>query len=330
MGLVSIVVLDKFYWQTGLLEEDLPDFSFGHLIRSLIIFISLSAISWSLITRYRQKPILIETITMPLERLIVAVALIVGILLLTLFITDPKVFSILSEEDGPGEYSSALLLLVSSSIFFLSFLRFRKNPNIPFIVKCTFFFFTLIFFVIAMEEISWFQRILKFHTPDLLNRNSQNEFNIHNIATSWFENSYYFGAFLFLIVLPFVWRLLYNDLHNNFTKLFVPKTAATIICALACAYNFDMWNILFTQISFFAAIIILFIFYKFTNNRNDKFIFIFTIFLIVITQAVFLFNGENFIRLWDVTEYKEFFIPLAFVGYAWGVYRNFKQVYLVK
>lgn len=67
MGLASIVVLDKFYWQTGLLEENLLNFSFGHLIRSLIIFISLSAIAWSLITKSHSYPILIEPITMTFE-----------------------------------------------------------------------------------------------------------------------------------------------------------------------------------------------------------------------------------------------------------------------
>lgn len=256
--------------------------------------------------------------------------MIAAILLLILFLTNPNVFSALSEEDGPGEWSLALLLFASSFIFFLSFLRFRKNINIPLIIKCAFFLFAVIFFVIAMEEISWFQRILKFKTPDLLNHNSQHEFNFHNIATSWFENSYYFGAFLFLIVLPFVWRFIYNDLHNNILKLLIPKISAVIICAVACAYNFDMWNILFTQISFFASIIVLFVFYKFAKKRNEKFIFIFTIILIVITQAAFLFNGEHFIRLWDITEYKEFFIPLAFVEYSWGVYSNFNHVYLVK
>ena len=132
------------------------------------------------------------------------------------------------------------------------------------------------------------------------------------------------------MVLPFVWRVVYNEPNKDYAKLFVPRPFIAIICAVTCAYNFDMWNILFTQISFFGAIVILFIFYTFSNNGHEKFMFIFTIFLIVITQVFFLLNGERFMRPWEVTEYKEFFIPLAFLGYALGVYRNTNQVYSIK
>lgn len=330
MGFLILLALDKFYWSSGLLDENWPNFSYGHLFRSVIIFISFSAISWSLIIRNQLKMILIEGIGIPFERLIVLGALFLAILFLTLFLINPTVFSTSSEEDGPIEWGSALLLLSGSLIFVISFIRFRKSLNIPLIVRCTFLFFALIFFIIAMEEISWFQRFLKFQTSNLLNHNSQNEFNFHNVATSLFENIYYFGTFLFLMVLPLVWRLVYNELNSDYAKLFVPRPFITIICAVTCAYNFDMWNILFTQISFFGAIVILFIFYKFTNNGHEKFMFIFTIFLVVITQIFFLLNGERFMRPWEVTEYKEFFIPLAFFGYSVSVYNYVSQVYLAE
>lgn len=42
----------------------------------------------------------------------------------------------------------------------------------------------------------------------------------------------------------------------------------------------------------------------------------------------FLVYGENFYRLWDVTEYKELFIPLAFFIYSLSVYRQVNKTCL--
>ena len=328
--LVTIPFLDKFYFKSGFLEENVPIFSTGQILRSLIILISLSAMIFSLINLSLSKPFLIEIIGIQFEKIFLIVTDFLAMLFLIIFLVAPLTFSNLSKEDGLIEWSSMILSLCGSFIFIASLLRSRKSQNIPLIVRGTFLLFGLLLFLIAMEEISWFQRILKFQTPNEFSHNSQNEFNFHNFATNLSENIYYFGTFLFLAVLPFAWRILYGELSSGYSKLFIPKPYITIIYAIACAFNYDMWNIFFTQISFFTAIIVLFVFYKFTKKRHEKFIFIFTIFLVAVTQVIFLFNGENFSRIWDVTEYKEFFIPLAFLAYAWGVYRNVNHVYLVK
>jgi hypothetical protein len=58
-------------------------------------------------------------------------------------------------------------------------------------------------FVIGMEEISWGQRLFGFATPErLAEANWQAEFNFHNVQTDLSETVYYFGAGIFLIVLP--------------------------------------------------------------------------------------------------------------------------------
>ncbi len=89
-----------------------------------------------------------------------------------LFCSDDTVRN-LGHEDGFFEWMTAVLFLVSSIIFFLTFLR---NKNI-FILGLA-----LIFFVGAGEEISWGQRVLDFSTPESLNKiNAQHEFNIHNL-----------------------------------------------------------------------------------------------------------------------------------------------------
>ena len=80
----------------------------------------------------------------------------------------------LGREDGIFEYLTAILLLISSILLFVCFLR-TKNLFLLGLM--------IVLFFGAGEEISWGQRILSFKTPETLNSiNVQHEFNIHNIA----------------------------------------------------------------------------------------------------------------------------------------------------
>jgi hypothetical protein len=136
------------------------------------------------------------------------------------------------------------------------------------------------------------------------------------------ENLYYFGAFLFLVVLPFL-RVLYPSADKNKQPgPLIPRPFVAIIGSMACAYNFDMWNIIFIQIAFLGSLILMFLLALFIANEQERIVVFLALFLIVVTQAVFLVNGDNYSRLWDVTEYKEFFIPLGFLAYSVSVYRN--------
>ena len=328
IGLVSVIALDKLYWGTGVITEGWPNFSLGHLIRSIIIFVSILAIFWSLIGRNRPKLILDESNGVPLERLSILGALSVSVIILFLFIFEPSTFNVLSLEDGPIEWGSALLLLGSCIIVAISFSKSRNVLNIPKVTQLSLALLSLVFFVMAMEEISWFQRVLEIETPKAFDGNPHHEMNLHNYATNYVENIYYFGAFLFLVVLPFV-RLLFPYVsNNNYLRIFVARPFIGIIGSIACAYNFDMWNIIFTQIAFGGSIVILFAFAIFSSNRNEKYIILFTIFLIATTQVLFLINGVNFVRLWEVTEYKELLIPLVLFIYSLDVSTYINRVYL--
>lgn len=330
IGLAGVLFLDKFYWRTGVFPEGRPDFSFDYLMRSAVIFISLCAVYWGLIGGRKPQLVILKSDGMPIERLSILGTLLVSIIFLFLFIFKSSVFSVLSFEDGLIEWCSAILLLGACIIFLVAFARYRNYLSIPKITQWTFVFLAFVFFIIAMEEISWFQRVIEVKTPVLFKDNMQNEINFHNFATDKVENIYYFGAFLFLVALPFLRVSFSSAVNNNYLRLFVPRPFISIIAAVACAYNFYMWNIIFIQISFFGSVIILFAFAIYCNNWNERGIIVFTISLIVITQAFFLSNGDNFYRTWEVTEYKEFLIPLAFFVYSLSVYSSVGQVYLEK
>jgi hypothetical protein len=158
-------------------------------------------------------------------------------------------------------------------------------------------------------------------TPELFASNAQGEMNFHNLGptgrgTDYMENAYYMAAFVFLVMLPFI--------RGSFPRLFeigglgfcAPRELLAVPGAIACAYTYDMWNIAFLQIQFFASVIVLAAFAWRAKRPAVRGLFGFSLVLMIVTQMVFLLNGDRFLREWDVTEYREFFIPLGFFMYA--------------
>ena len=167
-----------------------------------------------------------------------------------------------------------------------------------------------------MEEISWGQHALGFQTPGLFSGNEQDEFNFHNWATNRIENLYYVGAFAFLVVMPCL-RLWYprHFNHERFGPLIAPPSVA-LIGALVCAFNYDMWNIVFTQVAFFGSLLALLLLALSSADRRDQILMLATIVAAIVAQGVFLLSGDRYERLWEVTEYKEFFIALGFFAFS--------------
>ena len=256
------------------------------------------------------------------ERISILGALCVAGLFLLLFLIDPVVFNEMSLEDGPIEWGSALLLLCCCVVFMMSFAKARTQAKVSVFTMGMLALLAFVFFIIAMEELSWFQRTLGLETPDMFAGNEQREMNFHNFATNRIENIYYFGAFLFLVVLPLPRVLFPTKVGNTHVTPLIPRPFIAIVGAIACAYNFDMWNILFTQIAFFGSIIILCLLALLSTNDNERIVVVCAVLLLMTTQTMFLVNGDDFPRLWTVTEYKEFLIPLGFLAYSVSVYRK--------
>ncbi len=319
------MLFDKLYWSNGIFAEGWPDSSPVHIIRSIIIFISVLAMILSLIGNSRLKLRLDENSEVPLEQLSIIGVLSISVVFLFLFIFKPSIFNTLSLEDGIIEWGSFALLFGSGIIAAISFFLSRNISVIPKGTQLSIALLSLIFFVIAMEEASWFQRTLEIETPKIFGANIQHEMNLHNFYTNPVENIYYNGVFLFLVILPFVRFLFPCILNNNYLRIFVARPFIGVIGSIACAYNFDMWNIIFTQIAFFGSVLILCVFFIFSSSRSEKYIISFTILLITVTQVIFLANGVNFARIWEVTEYKEFFIPLALFIYSMDLFAYMKR-----
>lgn len=91
-------------------------------------------------------------------------------------------------EDGPIEYSTSFIyfiLFLASILFGNLFLKSKRN--IHGFIFCA---FSVVFLFIALEEISWGQRLFGFEIPDFLSSNLQDEITIHNLPVwqNWILN----------------------------------------------------------------------------------------------------------------------------------------------
>jgi len=83
----------------------------------------------------------------------------------------------LGQEDGLYETAGALFFLISSILFFITYIKSKPKKNIFFLLL------GILLLVAFLEEISWGQRIFNIDTPEFIQEvNMQNEINIHNLS----------------------------------------------------------------------------------------------------------------------------------------------------
>ncbi len=148
----------------------------------------------------------------PIDRILMA--LIVVVLVATVVIyawdTDFFVFSF-AAEDGVAEYGTAFALLAASFILLRNALAIKGRAT-KLAVGLT-FFYALLFFFGAGEEISWGQRIFGWETSEAMKEiNRQDETTIHNIEIGGVAlTKHLFGPvltltiLLYLLVLPLLY-----------------------------------------------------------------------------------------------------------------------------
>jgi hypothetical protein len=104
-------------------------------------------------------------------------------------------------------------------------------------------------------------------------------------------------------------------------KIFVPSLSVLFLSAPLAAFNYDMWNTTQMQVLFHATVVIL-LYYAVTMASRDRDRLYFSVLPVTVAaiQFIFLVRG-GLIRHWELTEYKEFFIPLGFVVYSVMLWR---------
>ncbi|MGE5365294.1 MAG: hypothetical protein ACM3SM_14275 [Bacteroidota bacterium] len=326
--IAASVFIDFIVLKTSPLVETTPKFSPVYIMKSLLVLTaSLLLIESILKVSRKHLQNSIKRIRLRLGRAAkfrLAVVFLISSGFIVLFIISPELFSALCREDQPVEMLSSILFFVCCAIFlevFIMAVKFGRNQYFLIVSSAA---LLIIFFLIGMEEISWFQRVLGIDTPSAFAGNIQKEMNLHNYATNYVENAYYFSSFVFLVLIPFIFFRIPEIRSLGAVTLLIPGRTSLLAASVIMAYNYDMWNNVLIQFSFFASLLIL------CNIRNrargrDRIIITSIIITLVITQVILLFNPEHIVRRWDATEYKEFFISLAFLIYSGGVYFRMKS-----
>ncbi len=83
----------------------------------------------------------------------------------------------LTEEDGVVEWLTAGLFLLAAVVCGLAVWRVAGSQRVGRVVWAT------LAFLFMGEEVSWFQRVIGFSTPQFLKGNVQGEANFHNLPT---------------------------------------------------------------------------------------------------------------------------------------------------
>ncbi len=132
---------------------------------------------------------------------------IITVLMLTIGISlwDPLYFSLrFAAEDGVVEYGTAIALLASCFVLIRNALSIRGRAG-GLAVGLT-FFYALLFFFGAGEEISWGQRIFGWETSEAMKElNRQDETNLHNIEFGGVAlTKHLFGPVLTVVILLYL------------------------------------------------------------------------------------------------------------------------------
>lgn len=253
---------------------------------------------------------------------IAAAAMVLGLALAitVLLALDPRAYHAIVEEDGPVEWGSALLLFLATVFAGRWFFTIYRNPPRPALDLVAAGGFALLFFVMAMEEISWFQRVIGFDTPERIAAgNWQGEFNLHNFQTDLTELALYSGTGLFLMLLPLLRESLGNvRVFDRLVHLF-PGRAVAAISAPMLMLTYGQFNLLPVQAATWIGAGVMAVFARDARaggRRGEALLYHALAASIVIGQGAYLALGPGMVEIFDATEYREAIIALGLAAYA--------------
>ena len=244
----------------------------------------------------------------------------IGFILLFLF--HVELYDQLTSEDNIIENLSAVLLLFCSCFFLISFFHARKSPlKIHHWLTYGLLMLSIVFFLIAGEEISWGQRIFDLATPDYLSSvNEQDELNFHNINKRFFDRLLDRATIIFVFSSSF---LLYRKKEKT---LGIKNPDIFVICSFAIT-PFYTQN---TQLDFYHFIYVplvgLFVFAL--KNKQKSFLFPLAFTLMLSLIIIIIHTTYNHLFPWhnnSANELREFLFYLSCVAYAYEIMNDIKS-----
>ena len=239
-----------------------------------------------------------------------------------LFLFHVELYDQLTSEDNIIENLSAVLLLFCSCFFLVSFFHARKSPlKIHHWLTYGLLMLSIVFFLIAGEEISWGQRIFDLATPDYLSSvNEQDELNFHNINKRFFDRLLDRATIIFVFISSF---LLYRKKEET---LGIQNPDIFVICSFAIT-PFYTQN---TQLDFYHFIYVplvgLFVFAL--KNKQKSFLFPLAFTLMLSLIIIIIHTTYNHLFPWhnnSANELREFLFYLSCVAYAYEIMNDIKS-----
>lgn len=148
---------------------------------------------------------------------------------------DPNLANQLVLENHAFENMQAWFLFIGVAFLLVATIRLaragRKVEAIGAAVLC------LVLFCIGGEEISWGMWLLNDHTNAFFQQyNVQGETNFHNMDTFLSEDLYYFGAFAWLVMVPFF--------KDPIVRLFKRLKVSSLEAILPSVWMFMPWTVM--------------------------------------------------------------------------------------
>ena len=311
-GLCFLFYMSRVLWRVR--WYSIPNFSSSYLLRTILIGVSVFCIVWSFKTSSIKSSLEFDLS----QRIWIWLTVTLSILSALLFFFFPNLSRSLGEEDNIIEWIS-FLFLIASFFLLIRILLFNRiwERDDP-MVAIGLLLLTFLFFFMAMEEISWGQRLFGLTTPEVFDSNSQKEINVHNFFTTEADTIYYIGLCFILVFLPYAKLQNPNVFSLRILKVFIPRPHLIIIGAMPFAFHYNKWNLLFTQIWFFTAVTILVAMVFTKQNRNLRHFFLISVMLIVIIQVAILCgnNSNPVFETGRIAEYKELLSQIGLLAYV--------------
>ena len=321
--LLSLVVLDWRWFHRSVFSEHPPVFDLPHVLRSLAI----AAAAWlglrgcmGLFSGGGNIPPSTPSVW-PRHRVGLAAAagipLFAAAVLTVVMSLNPRLFNEWVMEDGPVENLSALLALAAGGVMAYAWLA-RRLPAVACPLRSMYLLgFAVTCVLLAGEEVSWFQRQAGFETPAAFSGNIQGEFNLHNFETDRIETAYYLAAFGVAVFGAFLREGCALTRTQPWLADILPGRNVAYAGAFGAGFNYEMWNTIPTQLTFFSTAAILYWFARHGRGTpGGAWLPLAVLLVFAAGQVLSLALGHTMVRTWDGTEVKELFMPMSFLLYA--------------
>jgi cell division protein FtsW (lipid II flippase) len=163
-----------------------------------------------------------------IEKLILALVLIMLAVGYVLFYTDLPKFVIYVEEDGIVEWLTVLGLMMGCFVCIGRFFKLRRHRSTWFLIVVA--VLALMLFFASGEEVSWGQRIFGIKSSEFFKeRNTQGETNLHNLVVDGVKLNkviFSFGLIAVMAIYLLIMPVLYEK--NQKTRQFLDRSAVPV------------------------------------------------------------------------------------------------------